>query len=110
MAGLVAGGEAHAVDVEEAAPVGQEIVVEAPAGGVALGCGGSEGGCEEMAVVTLVEQVQDRVFIEHQVRRAGVGAFAEAGLELSGQRFQALDDASDVGARLFRVADMLAPD
>jgi hypothetical protein len=110
VAGIVAGGETHAIDMEEAAPVGQEIVVEAPAGGVALGRGGSEGGCEEMAVVALIDQVQDRVFIEQQVGRAGFDAFAEARLELRGQWFQAVHDASDDGARLFRIADVLAPD
>src|ERR1039458_2483460 len=80
------------------------------AGGVGLGRGGSEGGCEEVAVVTLIEQVQDRVFIEYEVRRAGFAALAQASLELLGQRFEALDDAPDVGARLLGVVDVLAPD
>ena len=110
VAGIVAGGEAYAVDMEEVAPVGQEVVVEAPSGGVALGGGGSEGGCKKMAVVTLIEDVQDRVFIEHQVRPPGLHALAETGLKLLHQRFDAFGDAVDVGARLLGVAHVLAPD
>ena len=98
---IVAGGEVHALDVEKVLPVGQEVVVEAPARGIALGRGGPEGRREKMAVVTLIEDVQDRVFIEHQVRRAGLRHLVvQPGLELLNQRLDAFGDAVDVGARL----------
>ena len=110
VARIVAGGEAHAVDVEEVPPVAEKAVVETPAGGIGLGRGRSEPRLEEIAVVALIEQQQYGILVEHQILRAGLGALAQPRAQLFGHALQALHDAPCVDPRPLRVVHLLAPD
>src|ERR1019366_6496317 len=107
---IVAGGEPHTVDVEEMPPVAEKAVVETPAGGIGLGRGRSEPRLEEIAVVALIEQQQYGILVEHQILRAGLGAFAQPRAQLFGHALQVLHDAPYVDPRPFRVVHLLAPD
>src|SRR5579871_495449 len=61
MARIVAGGEMDALDFEEATPVVAEACVKAPAGGIGFVRRRAKSGSEKVAVVTGVEERQDRV-------------------------------------------------
>src|SRR5206468_1108745 len=86
VAGIVPGRKVDAIDIEEMPPVGEEVVIEAPAvffGGV------GESGFVEAAVVARIQQVQDAIFVQHQILLARLCSRVQAGAKLAGQWFNA---------------------
>ena len=96
VARVVSGGEADALDLEQAAPVLEEVAIEPPAGArLALG----ERGFEEFRVIALVEQQQGGVLIEGEVGFGGAGVFGQTGPQPLQRLRHPLRDAPGVGAR-----------
>src|SRR5262249_11375270 len=86
-----------------------KLTIEVPAAGLLFRCILAETGCEKLRVVPIVEEMNDGVFIQNQVRGTNF-AGCDSVSKLGGERLKPGIDAPDVGARPIRVFDRKTPD